>query len=39
MRIHDILEEKETDTILANPYKTMIITEAKIESYDICHQK
>jgi transposase len=32
MRIHDTLEEKGIDTILANPYKTKIIAEAKIKS-------
>jgi transposase len=32
MRIHDTLEENGIDTILANPYKTMIIAEAKIKS-------
>lgn len=32
MRIHDILEENGIDTILANPYKTKIIAEAKIKS-------
>ena len=32
MRIHDTLEENEIDTILANPYKTRIIAEAKIKS-------
>ena len=29
MRIHDTLEENGIDTILANPYKTRIIAEAK----------
>ena len=29
MRIHDILEENGIDTMLANPYKTKIIAEAK----------
>ena len=32
MRIHDTLEENGIDTILANPYKTRIIAEAKIKS-------
>jgi hypothetical protein len=33
MKIHDMLEENEIDTKLANPYKTRIIaTEAKIKS-------
>jgi transposase len=32
MRIHDTLEENGIDTILANPYKTKIIAEAKIKS-------
>ena len=32
MRIHDILEENGIDSILANPYKTKIIAEAKIKS-------
>jgi transposase len=32
MRIHDILEENGIDTMLANPYKTKIIAEAKIKS-------
>jgi transposase len=32
IRIHDTLEENGIDTILANPYKTKIITEAKIKS-------
>ena len=32
MRIHDTLEENWIDTILANPYKTKIIAEAKIKS-------
>lgn len=32
MRIHDALEENGIDTILANPYKTKIIAEAKIKS-------
>jgi transposase len=31
-RIHDTLEESGIDTILANPYKTKIIAEAKIKS-------
>ena len=31
MRIHDTLEENGIDTILANPYKTKIIAEAKIK--------
>ena len=29
MRIHDILEENGIDTMLANPYKTKIMAEAK----------
>jgi len=32
MRIHDTLEENGIDTVLANPYKTKIIAEAKIKS-------
>jgi transposase len=32
IRIHDTLEENGIDTILANPYKTKIIAEAKIKS-------
>jgi transposase len=32
IRIHDTLEENGMDTILANPYKTKIIAEAKIKS-------
>ncbi|MDN5847196.1 MAG: hypothetical protein L0H53_13090 [Candidatus Nitrosocosmicus sp.] len=32
MRIHDTLEENGIDTVLANPYKTRIIAEAKIKS-------
>lgn len=32
MKIHDMLEENEIDTKLANPYKTRIIAEAKIKS-------
>ena len=32
MKIHDTLEENGIDTILANPYKTRIIAEAKIKS-------
>ncbi len=32
MRIHDTLEENGINTILANPYKTKIIAEAKIKS-------
>ena len=32
MRIHDTLEENGIDTILANPYKTRIIAEARIKS-------
>jgi transposase len=32
MRIHDTLEKNGIDTILANPYKTKIIAEAKIKS-------
>jgi transposase len=32
IRIHDILEENGIDTVLANPYKTKIIAEAKIKS-------
>ena len=32
MRIHDTLEDNGIDTILANPYKTKIIAEAKIKS-------
>lgn len=32
MRIHDTLEENGIDSILANPYKTKIIAQAKIKS-------
>jgi len=32
MRIHDTLEDNGIDTILANPYKTRIIAEARIKS-------
>jgi hypothetical protein len=32
IRIHDTLEENGIDTILANPYKTKIIAQAKIKS-------
>jgi transposase len=32
IRIHDTLEENGIDTILANPYKTKIIAEAKMKS-------
>jgi transposase len=32
MRIHDTVEDNGIDTILANPYKTKIITQAKIKS-------
>lgn len=32
MRIHDTLEDNGIDTILANPYKTKIIAQAKIKS-------
>ena len=32
IRIHDTLEENGIDTVLANPYKTKIISEAKIKS-------
>jgi len=32
MRIHDTLEENGIDTVVANPYKTKIIAEAKIKS-------
>ena len=32
MRIHDTLEYNGVDTVLANPYKTKIIAEAKIKS-------
>jgi len=32
IRIHDTLEENGIDTLLANPYKTKIIAEAKIKS-------
>ncbi|MDN5847409.1 MAG: transposase [Candidatus Nitrosocosmicus sp.] len=32
MRIHDTLEENGIDTLLANPYKTKIIAEAKTKS-------
>jgi transposase len=32
IRIRDTLEENGIDTILANPYKTKIIAEAKIKS-------
>ena len=32
MRIHDILEDNGIDTILANPYRTKIIAQAKIKS-------
>ena len=32
IRIHDTLEDNGIDTILANPYKTKIIAEAKIKS-------
>ncbi|HXT84957.1 MAG TPA: transposase [Verrucomicrobiae bacterium] len=32
MRIHDTLEDNGRDTVLANPYKTKIIAEAKIKS-------
>lgn len=32
VRIHDELEENGIDTVLANPYKTKIIAEAKIKS-------
>ena len=32
MRIHDTLEDNGIDTILANPYKTKIISQAKIKS-------
>jgi len=32
MRIHDTLEENGIDTVLANPYKTKIMAEAKIKS-------
>src|SRR5262249_29750840 len=32
IRIHDTLEENGIDTVLANPYKTKIIAEAKIKS-------
>ena len=32
IRIHDTLEQNGIDTILANPYKTKIIAEAKIKS-------
>lgn len=32
MKIHDTLEDNGIDTVLANPYKTRIIAEAKIKS-------
>jgi transposase len=32
IRIHDALENSGIDTVLANPYKTKIIAEAKIKS-------
>ena len=32
IRIHDTLEDNGIDTILANPYKTKIIAQAKIKS-------
>ena len=32
MRIHDTLEDNGIDTLLANPYKTKIIAQAKIKS-------
>ena len=32
IRIHDTLEDNGIDTVLANPYKTKIIAEAKIKS-------
>jgi transposase len=32
MRIHDTLEENGINTLLANPYKTKIMAEAKIKS-------
>ena len=32
MRIHDTLKENGIDTILANPYETRIIAEARIKS-------
>jgi transposase len=32
IKIHDTLEENGIDTLLANPYKTKIIAEAKIKS-------
>src|SRR6476661_5353851 len=32
MKIHDTLEDNGIDTVLANPYKTKIIAEAKIKS-------
>jgi hypothetical protein len=35
MRIHGTLEENGIDTILANPYKTRIIAEAKIKSHKL----
>ena len=32
IRIHDTLEDNGIDTVLANPYKTKIIAEARIKS-------
>ena len=32
IRIHDTLEDNGINTVLANPYKTRIIAEAKIKS-------
>ena len=32
MRIHDTLEDNGIDIVLANPYKTRIIAEAKVKS-------